>query len=157
MPIYEYQCSACGAHHETIQKMSEGPLKKCPACGKLRLKRLISAPVFRLKGGGWYETDFKSDAEGKRNLHAEEKGAKTEASDAPVVAPKDGAADATPKAEAKGEAKGDGKGEATAAAAATPKADSGKGERKEPPKAAKPATRRSTARRPRPSGKSRRR
>ena len=152
MPIYEYQCSACGAHHETIQKMSEAPLRKCPACGKLRLKRLISAPVFRLKGGGWYETDFKSDAESKRNLHAEEKGAKPEATDKPAAAAKDGASEATPKADAKGEAKG----EAKAAPAEAPKADSGKGERKEPAKAAKPATRRSTARRPRPSGNSRR-
>ncbi len=73
MPIYEYQCKACHAHHEAIQKMSDAPLRKCPACGRQQLVRLVSAPVFRLKGGGWYETDFKSDAEGKRNLHAEEK------------------------------------------------------------------------------------
>jgi putative FmdB family regulatory protein len=79
MPIYEYQCAACGAHHETIQKMSEAPLKKCPECGKLKLTRLISAPVFRLKGGGWYETDFKSDSESKRNLAGDEKPDKAEA------------------------------------------------------------------------------
>ncbi len=72
MPFYEYQCQGCGAHHEAMQKMSDPPLKKCPACGKPRLKRLISAPVFRLKGSGWYETDFKSDKETKRNLHGEE-------------------------------------------------------------------------------------
>ncbi len=68
MPFYEYECQACGAHHEAMQKMSDGPLKKCPECGKSKLIRLISAPVFRLKGGGWYETDFKSDKEKKRNL-----------------------------------------------------------------------------------------
>lgn len=68
MPFYEYQCKACGAHHEAMQKISDSPLRKCPACGRSQLVRLISAPVFRLKGGGWYETDFKSDKEAKRNL-----------------------------------------------------------------------------------------
>lgn len=81
MPFYEYQCKACGAHHEAMQKMSDAPLKKCPACGKSSLQRLISAPVFRLKGGGWYETDFKSDKETKRNLAGEEKGEKSAAAD----------------------------------------------------------------------------
>lgn len=68
MPFYEYECHACGTHHEAMQKMSDTPLKTCPECGKAALVRLISAPVFRLKGGGWYETDFKSDKENKRNL-----------------------------------------------------------------------------------------
>jgi putative FmdB family regulatory protein len=68
MPFYEYQCSACGHHHEELQKISAGPLRKCPACGRSTLRRLVSAPVFRLKGGGWYETDFKADKDGKRNL-----------------------------------------------------------------------------------------
>ena len=72
MPFYEYLCQACGQHHEAMQKMSDAPLTKCPHCGKAKLKRLISAPVFRLKGGGWYETDFKSDKEAKRNLHGDE-------------------------------------------------------------------------------------
>jgi putative FmdB family regulatory protein len=71
MPFYEYQCSACGHHHEELQKVSDGPLRKCPACGRATLRRLISAPVFRLKGRGWYETDFKSEKEGKRNLAGE--------------------------------------------------------------------------------------
>ena len=70
MPFYEYECSACKHHIEVLQKISDAPLKKCPECGKQTLKRLISAPVFRLKGGGWYETDFKSDKETKRNLAA---------------------------------------------------------------------------------------
>ena len=68
MPFYEYQCQRCGHHLEAMQKVSDRPLKKCPKCGKPTLTRLMSAPVFRLKGGGWYETDFKSDGEGKRNL-----------------------------------------------------------------------------------------
>ena len=68
MPFYEYQCAACGHHHEELQKVTDQPLRKCPACSRTTLKRLVSAPVFRLKGGGWYETDFKADKEQKRNL-----------------------------------------------------------------------------------------
>jgi putative FmdB family regulatory protein len=68
MPIYEYECANCKFYTEIMQKISDAPLKKCPSCGKSTMKKLISAPVFRLKGGGWYETDFKSDKEAKRNL-----------------------------------------------------------------------------------------
>ena len=60
MPIYEYQCQGCEHEFETIQKMSEAPLIQCPSCGKDLLRKKISAVAFRLKGGGWYETDFKS-------------------------------------------------------------------------------------------------
>jgi putative FmdB family regulatory protein len=67
MPIYEYRCSACGHELEKIQRMSDAPLTDCPECGAPQLRRLVSASAFRLKGGGWYETDFKK--EGKRNLH----------------------------------------------------------------------------------------
>src|SRR5215831_7346442 len=85
MPFYEYECSACKFYVEALQKISDAPLKKCPSCKKQTLKRLVSAPVFRLKGGGWYETDFKSDKENKRNLVGEEKDTtsetKTEAKD----------------------------------------------------------------------------
>ena len=68
MPIYEYACQACGEHQEVLQKLSEPPLTDCPACGKPELKKLLSAPQFRLAGGGWYETDFKGDKDKKRNL-----------------------------------------------------------------------------------------
>jgi putative FmdB family regulatory protein len=68
MPFYEYQCKNCGHTLEAMQKITDGPLKKCPHCGKSQLQKLMSAPVFRLKGGGWYETDFKSDQDNKRNL-----------------------------------------------------------------------------------------
>jgi putative FmdB family regulatory protein len=68
MPFYEYQCKNCGHELEAMQKVSDSPLKKCPHCGKSQLQRLMSAPVFRLKGGGWYETDFKGDGDNKRNL-----------------------------------------------------------------------------------------
>lgn len=71
MPFYEYQCAACGHHHEELQKVTDRPLRKCPACSRTTLKRLVSAPVFRLKGGGWYETDFKHEKEEKRNLAGE--------------------------------------------------------------------------------------
>src|SRR5262245_58651649 len=75
MPFYEYECSACKFYVEALQKISDAPLKKCPSCKKQTLKRLLSAPVFRLKGAGWYETDFKSDKENKRNLVGEDKDA----------------------------------------------------------------------------------
>jgi putative FmdB family regulatory protein len=68
MPFYEYQCKSCGHELEAMQKVSDPPMKKCPHCGKSQLQRLMSAPVFRLKGGGWYETDFKGDQDNKRNL-----------------------------------------------------------------------------------------
>ena len=68
MPFYEYQCKSCGHDLEAMQKFSDPPLKKCPQCGKSQLQRLMSAPVFRLKGGGWYETDFKGDKDNQRNL-----------------------------------------------------------------------------------------
>ena len=67
MPIYEYQCKACSHELEVIQKINEEPLKFCPECGKPELTKLISAAGFRLKGGGWYETDFKS-GDNKKNI-----------------------------------------------------------------------------------------
>jgi putative FmdB family regulatory protein len=73
MPFYEYECQACKYYAEVMQKITDAPLVKCPSCGKRRLKKLVSAPVFRLKGGGWYETDFKSDQETKRNLSGADK------------------------------------------------------------------------------------
>ncbi len=68
MPIYEYRCESCGHLHDALQKVSDPHLSDCPECAAPALKRLISAPSFRLKGSGWYETDFKSDKEKKRNL-----------------------------------------------------------------------------------------
>ena len=73
MPFYEYECPHCSYHDEVLQKITDKPLSKCPSCGKKGLKKLMSAPVFRLKGSGWYETDFKSDKENKRNLAGAEK------------------------------------------------------------------------------------
>lgn len=66
MPIYEYRCTGCGHLLDALQKLSEAPLLRCPACDEDALQRMVSAPRFRLKGGGWYETDFKTD--NQRNL-----------------------------------------------------------------------------------------
>lgn len=74
MPIYEYQCKACGHELEAFQKLSDDPLKECPACGDLELTKLISAAGFRLKGGGWYETDFKGSQDKKKNLAGTDSG-----------------------------------------------------------------------------------
>lgn len=66
MPIYEYQCDACKGTFETIRKFSDPPLSECRLCGAEGVRKLLSAPAFRLKGGGWYETDFKNA--NQRNL-----------------------------------------------------------------------------------------
>jgi putative FmdB family regulatory protein len=66
MPIYEYRCGDCGHIFDALQKMSDDPLKQCPECNENALKKLMSAPKFRLKGSGWYETDFKTGD--KRNI-----------------------------------------------------------------------------------------
>ena len=91
MPFYEYECQACKFYTEVMQKITDAPLTKCPSCGKRALKKLVSAPVFRLKGSGWYETDFKSAQENKRNLVGTEKeepkaDVKAEATDAKPAA-----------------------------------------------------------------------
>jgi len=67
MPIYEYQCQSCGHEHEALQKLSDQPLITCPACSKPELMKKISAAGFRLKGTGWYETDFKT-GNAKKNV-----------------------------------------------------------------------------------------
>jgi putative FmdB family regulatory protein len=58
MPMYEYQCAACGHRLETIQKFSDKPLKSCPKCKKPKLERLLSSPAIQFKGTGWYITDY---------------------------------------------------------------------------------------------------
>lgn len=84
MPIYEYQCKACGHEMEKLQRMSDAPLTDCPACDRAELRKKISAAGFRLKGGGWYETDFKTG--GKKNLAGDAAKAKAEpATDKPAA------------------------------------------------------------------------
>lgn len=75
MPIYEYACKECDHTLDALQKIADPPLVDCPACGKPGLKRLLSAPRFRLKGEGWYETDFKK--ENQRNLHRDKEPSKS--------------------------------------------------------------------------------
>ena len=106
MPFYEYECSNCKFYVETLQKISDEPLRKCPSCKKSTMKKLISAPVFRLKGAGWYETDFKSEGEDKRNLadseeaaaeKPEEKASTDTKADAKADVPEKKKADAKPE------------------------------------------------------------
>lgn len=104
MPLYEYSCGACGKTSEINHRMSDPSPTDCPACGQPKLEKLISAAGFRLKGAGWYETDFKSD--GKRNLAGDS-----------------GGGDSKP-GETKTETKPDTKAAAPAAATATPAASS---------------------------------
>ncbi len=124
MPFYEYQCRNCQYYVEVMQKITDPPLRKCPSCARMTLVKLISAPVFRLKGSGWYETDFKSDKENKRNL------AGAEAEPSPAAEP------------AKSPAKGPAKEGASAPAAAAPA-----------PPAAKPAAVGATRRRAKPAAR----
>ena len=115
MPFYEYECQNCKFYTELLQKVSDPPLKKCPSCGKSTMKKLVSAPVFRLKGGGWYETDFKGDKENKRNLAVDKEPEASSSESKPVkpVAGSDAkadtkAADAKPAAESKSSESGSG-------------------------------------------------
>lgn len=101
MPIYEYACQQCGHQFDTLQSLSEAPLTDCPVCHEPALTKLISAAGFRLKGGGWYETDFKSDKQrnlaGEKgdkptnngNKKADKKSDKTSKSDKPAVSKKE--------------------------------------------------------------------
>ena len=66
MPIYEYKCLKCGHQFEVIQRFSDNPVEICPNCKNNKVEKLVSAPSFRLKGGGWYETDFKTGS--KKNI-----------------------------------------------------------------------------------------
>jgi putative FmdB family regulatory protein len=154
MPFYEYECENCKFYLEVLQKISDAPLRKCPSCGKSQLKKLISAPVFRLKGGGWYETDFKSDKEGKRNLAVEK-----EADSAPSDKAADTKADAKEGAAASAGASGGSSGGTTpgSSTAAPPSASkdstSKAAESRRSPAKVAGARSRSVAAKPRPSAK----
>jgi putative FmdB family regulatory protein len=71
MPIYAYRCEDCGHELDALQKISDPPLTECPACGAQALTKQITAAAFRLKGSGWYETDFKKESDKRKNLHQE--------------------------------------------------------------------------------------
>jgi putative FmdB family regulatory protein len=104
MPIYEYRCEACGHQEDHLQKISEPALTKCPACGKKKYRKQLTAAGFQLKGSGWYATDFKGGAKKTEEAKPENKSeTKTEA-----------------KAETKAEAKTETKSEAKAEKKKTP-------------------------------------
>ncbi|GAB4115903.1 MAG: zinc ribbon domain-containing protein [Wenzhouxiangellaceae bacterium] len=86
MPIYEYQCKACGEKMEKLQKISDPVLLDCPLCGKSALQKMVTAAGFRLKGSGWYETDFKT--EGKRNLAGDQESSDTASAGSKATADK---------------------------------------------------------------------
>ncbi len=98
MPIYAFQCAACGHAFDRLQKLSDADPQSCPACdAQGQVRRQVTAPSFRLAGGGWYETDFKKDGDKKRNLaegggDAGAKPASTPAPAAPAPAKPDAAA-----------------------------------------------------------------
>jgi putative FmdB family regulatory protein len=94
MPIYGYTCQSCGHSLDALQKLSDAPLVDCPECGEPALKRQLSAPRFRLKGAGWYETDFKKD--NKRNLAGEAEAAGKDAKPEGKDAKADGKGDSKP-------------------------------------------------------------
>ena len=95
MPIYAFQCHACGHTFDRLQKLSDPDPSVCPECGADQVGRQLTAPQFRLAGGGWYETDFKKDGDKKRNLAGEgstgasesSKPAEKKADPAPAAAP----------------------------------------------------------------------
>ncbi|MBK5931795.1 FmdB family zinc ribbon protein [Halochromatium salexigens] len=76
MPIYAYRCGECGHELDALQKISDPPLTECPACGASALTKQITAAAFRLKGSGWYETDFKKEKDKRKNLHQDGEAAK---------------------------------------------------------------------------------
>jgi len=79
MPIYAFECAACGHSFDRLQKMSDADPVECPVCGESQVRRQLTAPQFRLAGGGWYETDFKKDGDKKRNLAGDGASSKSEA------------------------------------------------------------------------------
>lgn len=79
MPIYAYACKKCDHAMDALQKMADAALVDCPSCGEPELKRLLSAPRFRLKGKGWYETDFKTGD--KRNIAGDTESKKVDKTD----------------------------------------------------------------------------
>ena len=122
MPFYEYICTSCGAATELLQKLSDPPATTCPKCHAEALTKQISAAGFRLKGGGWYETDFKSD--GQRNLVKSGEGGDAakpaaEAAHTCGAGCSHGAAKPEAKAESKAEPKTEAKVESKPAPAAT--------------------------------------
>lgn len=98
MPIYEFECAACGNRFDRLQKLSDPDPTACPNCGAERVSRRLTAPAFRLSGSGWYETDFKKDGDKKRNLAGKEEAPKADKKDAATPAEKPATKTEPPKA-----------------------------------------------------------
>lgn len=97
MPIYAFECAACGHSFDRLQKLSDPDPSACPACQADAVKRQLTAPAFRLAGSGWYETDFKKDGDKKRNLVEKTEGAGGTATASDAAKPA-GGAEANPAA-----------------------------------------------------------
>jgi len=98
MPLYEYECDACGRRFEQIQKFSDAPLETCAECGKGPVRRLLSSPAIQFKGAGWYVTDYAKSGAPKKDS-APAPGGSGES--APAATESKPAADSAPKAESK--------------------------------------------------------
>ena len=101
MPIYAFQCDACGHEFDRLQKMSDPDPEVCPECGAPKIRRQLTAPSFRLSGSGWYETDFKKDGDKKRNLADGGEGAKPSGEAKPAADTASASKSDAPKADAK--------------------------------------------------------
>lgn len=89
MPIYEYQCAACGLQKEFLQKVSDAPIAACPACGGASFSKMLSAAGFQLKGSGWYATDFKGSGKATpkpESKESKESGGESKAAESPAPA-----------------------------------------------------------------------
>ena len=98
MPIYAFECAACGHAFDRLQKLSDADPAQCPSCGQAQVRRQLTAPQFRLAGGGWYETDFKKDGDKKRNLAGEGSSGAPKSGDAKPAESKPAEAKPAPKA-----------------------------------------------------------
>lgn len=96
MPIYAFECAACGHQFDRLQKLSDPDPRSCPDCAAGSVRRRMTAPAFRLAGSGWYETDFKKDGDRKRNLAAGEGGEGAKAGEAKTDKPADSKGEASP-------------------------------------------------------------
>ena len=85
MPIYDYRCEACDHRLEALQKLSDEPLRECPQCHQLALAKQVTAAAFRLKGGGWYESDFKNN--NQKNLAKSDDTGAASTTESKTVAP----------------------------------------------------------------------
>ena len=98
MPIYQYCCEACGYDLEALQKVGDAPLTRCPQCGENRLRKQLTAAGFRLKGSGWYETDFKGRKprkEAEKESPTDKKKTESKTDKSPPSKVKPGAGDAS--------------------------------------------------------------